>query len=38
VAINLVAPGDVAALRGIQQHYHTQVDELPMDFAAYLGE
>jgi len=38
VAINFVSQKDVELLRQIEAHYHTQIDELPMDFAAYLGE
>jgi translation initiation factor 4A len=38
VAINFVTQADVQTMRDIQTHYHTQIDELPMDFAAYLGE
>jgi translation initiation factor 4A len=38
VAINFVTQRDVDQLKEIEQHYHTQIEELPMDFAAYLGE
>jgi len=38
VAINFVSQKDVEILREIEAHYHTQIEELPMDFAAYLGE
>lgn len=38
VAINFVSQRDVELLREIEGHYHTQIDELPMDFVAYLGE
>jgi len=38
VAINFVSQRDVELLRELEKHYHTQIDELPMDFAAYLGE
>lgn len=38
VAINFVSQRDVELLREIEGHYHTQIEELPMDFAAYLGE
>lgn len=38
VAINFVSQRDVDLLKEIEQHYHTQIEELPMDFAAYLGE
>lgn len=38
VAINFVTQRDVDMLKEIEGHYHTQIDELPMDFAAYLGE
>jgi translation initiation factor 4A len=38
VAINLVTPRDVDALRDIQRHFATHIDELPMDFADHLGE
>jgi translation initiation factor 4A len=38
VAINFVAQKDVDMLKELEAHYHTQIEELPMDFAAYLGE
>lgn len=38
VAINFVSQRDVDVLREIEAHYHTQIEELPMDFAAYLGD
>ena len=38
VAINFVSQRDVDLLKEIEAHYHTQIEELPMDFAAYLGE
>lgn len=38
VAINFVTQKDVELLREIESHYHTQIEELPVDFAAYLGE
>lgn len=38
VAINFVSQRDVDLLKEIESHYHTQIEELPMDFAAYLGE
>lgn len=38
VAINFVTDKDVEMLHDIEGHYHTQIEELPMDFAAYLGE
>ena len=38
IAINFVSRRDVDVLREIEAHYHTQIDELPMDFAAYLGD
>ena len=38
VAINFVSQRDVDVLREIEAHYHTQIDELPMDFAAYLSD
>jgi len=38
VAINFVTQKDVDTLKEIEGHYHTQIEELPMDFAAYLGE
>lgn len=38
VAINFVSSRDVELLKEIEEHYHTQIEELPMDFAAYLGE
>ena len=38
VAINFVSQRDVDVLKEIESHYHTQIEELPIDFAAYLGE
>ena len=38
VAINFVSQKEVKTLHEIEAHYHTQIEELPMDFAAYLGE
>jgi len=38
VAINFVSQRDIELLRELEAHYHTQIEELPMDFAAYLGE
>jgi len=38
VAINFVTGKDVDTLKELERHYHTQIDELPMDFAAHLGE
>ena len=38
VAINFVSQRDVELLREIEKHYSTTIEELPMDFAAYLGE
>lgn len=38
IAINFVAPRDVALLRELEAHYHTQVDELPQNFAAYFDD
>lgn len=38
VAINFVSQRDAELLRELEKHYHTQIEELPMDFAAYLGE
>ena len=38
VAINFVTEKDVEVLHEIEAHYHTQIDELPVDFAAYLVE
>jgi len=38
VAINFVSQRDVEMLRAIEKHYHTQIEELPMDFVAYLGD
>lgn len=37
IAINFVSSRAVAAFREIEAHYHTTIDELPMDFASYLG-
>jgi len=36
VAINMVSGADVSKLQDIQNHYHTQVDELPQDFSDLL--
>lgn len=38
VAINLVSPSEVELLRAIQAHYHTPIDELPMDFMTHLAD
>jgi len=38
VAINFVSQRDVATLREIEQHYHTQIQELPMNFAQHLSD
>lgn len=38
VAINFVTEKDVDVLHEIEAHYQTQIDELPMDFQAFLGE
>ena len=38
IAINFVTPRDVATLRALEAHYHTLVDELPMDFAKHLSD
>ncbi|CAD2221234.1 translation initiation factor 4A [Angomonas deanei] len=38
VAINFVSQKDAELLSEIEAHYHTQIEELPVDFAAYLGE
>lgn len=38
VAINFVAPSDIAALKELEAHYRTRIAELPMDFAEYLAE
>ena len=38
VAINFVSQRDVGLLKEIEAHYRTQIEELPMDFGAYLGE
>lgn len=38
VAINLVSNGDAAALRALEAHYKTQIDELPMNFTDYLAD
>jgi translation initiation factor 4A len=37
VAINLVNAADVASLREIEEHYQTQIEELPMNFAVHLS-
>jgi len=36
VAINFVTAKDAQTLKDLEAHYHTQIDELPMDFAAHL--
>jgi len=36
VAINFVTSKDVNTLKELETHYHTQIDELPMDFAQHL--
>uniref|UniRef100_A0A7S4NKN8 RNA helicase n=1 Tax=Paramoeba aestuarina TaxID=180227 RepID=A0A7S4NKN8_9EUKA len=36
VAINFVTAKDSQALKELEAHYHTQIDELPMDFATHL--
>ena len=36
VAINFVSAKDSQALKDLEAHYHTQIDELPMDFATHL--
>ena len=38
VAINFVSHRDVHLLKAIEEHYKISIAELPMDFAAYLGE
>merc|ERR1712080_775282 len=32
-AINFVANNDVRAMKDIERHYHTQIEEMPMDIA-----
>eukprot|EP01006_Ploeotia_vitrea_P030504 TRINITY_DN62900_c0_g1_i1.p1 TRINITY_DN62900_c0_g1~~TRINITY_DN62900_c0_g1_i1.p1 ORF type:complete len:438 (+),score=53.41 TRINITY_DN62900_c0_g1_i1:76-1314(+) len=36
IAINFVTTRDVAAIKELESFYHTQIDELPMDFATHL--
>jgi translation initiation factor 4A len=36
VAINFVTAKDVQTLKDLETFYHTQIDELPMDFAQHL--
>ena len=36
VAINFLATGDVRYLRDIEQHYDTQIDEMPSNVADLL--
>jgi translation initiation factor 4A len=36
VAINLVSSKDVPLLKELESHYHTNIEELPMDFASHL--
>ena len=38
VAINFVSTRDVEALKNIEKHYSTQIEELPMNFDEFLGE
>ena len=38
VAINLVSNRDVPALRAVEAHYQTHVEELPQNFTDYLGD
>lgn len=38
VAINLVAPHDVAMLREIENHYAIAIPELPVDFASHVDQ
>jgi translation initiation factor 4A len=38
VAINFVSQRDVQMLREIEQHYHTVIGELPLNFASHLSE
>jgi len=33
VAINFVTNGDVRTMKDIEKHYHTQIEEMPMDIA-----
>jgi len=33
VAINFVTSADVRNMKDIESHYHTQIDEMPMDIA-----
>lgn len=36
VAINFVVPDEVKLMREIEQYYHTQIEEMPMNIADYL--
>jgi len=36
VAINFVTSKDIQTLKDLESFYHTQIDELPMDFASHL--
>lgn len=38
VAINLVSARDKAQLRALEEHYHTSIEELPMNFCDFLAE
>lgn len=38
IAINFVSPAEVTLLREIEEHYRTEVEELPMNFGCYLNE
>ncbi len=36
VAINFVTPDEVKIMREIEQYYHTQIEEMPMNIADFL--
>lgn len=38
IAINFVSEKDAATLKEIEEHYHTQIEELPEDFQRYMAE
>lgn len=37
IAINFITPQDIKTMKEIEQHYSTQVEEMPKDFADHLG-
>lgn len=37
IAINFITPHDIKTMKEIEQHYSTQIEEMPTDFAKHLG-